>query len=302
MRGAGRALRFPHPAFRVGRRPACVCSNPWCPWGGVFESQSSGACRLRADGVSRHRYGIRSTGNDQPGNDRRTRPRCAGRGGPGRARHGATDRHRCDDRGNHRHQRSVSLSVSENRALRAEGEAARVQGTRADAGVERRIRVRSSDHARRRRHRYRRDRPRRHSLVGNGRSQIVRHRAASRGPEPADERAQFLDLALLVPGVSPTNTNSTQLFAETSALPGQGLSIASQRNLSNSFIVDGLSANDDAAGLSGIPFGVDAIEQFQVVTGGGQAELGRALGGYVNVVTRSGTNTLQGTRVQLFPR
>ena len=59
----------------------------------------------------------------------------------------------------------------------------------------------------------------------------------------------FLDLALLVPGVSPTNTNSTQLFAETSAVPGQGLSIASQRNLSNSFIVDGVSANDDAAGL-----------------------------------------------------
>jgi len=28
-----------------------------------------------------------------------------------------------------------------------------------------------------------------------------------------------------VPGVSPTNTNSTQLFAETSAVPGQGLSI-----------------------------------------------------------------------------
>ena len=31
----------------------------------------------------------------------------------------------------------------------------------------------------------------------------------------------FLDLALLVPGVSPTNTNSTQLFAETSAVPGR---------------------------------------------------------------------------------
>jgi hypothetical protein len=105
----------------------------------------------------------------------------------------------------------------------------------------------------------------------------------------------FLDLALLVPGVSPTATNSTQLFAETSAVPGQGLSVASQRNLSNSFIVDGLSANDDAAGLTGMPFGVDAIEQFQVVTGGGQAELGRALGGYFNIVTRSGTNTLHGT-------
>jgi carboxypeptidase family protein/TonB-dependent receptor-like protein len=105
----------------------------------------------------------------------------------------------------------------------------------------------------------------------------------------------FLDLALLVPGVAPTNIGSTQLFSETSAVPGQGISITSQRNLSNNFIVDGLSANDDAAGLSGITYAVDAVEQFQVVTSGAQAELGRALGGYINVVTKSGTNALRGT-------
>ena len=39
----------------------------------------------------------------------------------------------------------------------------------------------------------------------------------------------FLDIALLVPGVSPTNTASTQLFPETSAVAGQGISINSQR-------------------------------------------------------------------------
>ena len=105
----------------------------------------------------------------------------------------------------------------------------------------------------------------------------------------------FLELALLIPGVSPTNVASTQLFPETSAVPGVSLSVGSQRNLSNNFIVDGLSANDDAAGLSGITYGVDAVDQFQVVTSGAQAELGRALGGYVNVVTRSGTNILHGT-------
>lgn len=110
----------------------------------------------------------------------------------------------------------------------------------------------------------------------------------------------FLDVALLAPGVAPPNINSTQLFAETSAVPGVGLSVGSQRNLSNSFIVDGLSANDDAAGLSGVPYGVDAVEQFQVVTSGGQAELGRALGGYVNVATRSGTNDLRGTVYGFF--
>jgi hypothetical protein len=104
----------------------------------------------------------------------------------------------------------------------------------------------------------------------------------------------FLDLALLVPGVSPTNTASNQLFAETSAVPGQGISIGSQRNFSNNFIVDGLSANDDAAGLSGIFYGLDVVNEFQVVTSGGQAEFGRALGGYVNVVTKSGTNQFHG--------
>lgn len=104
----------------------------------------------------------------------------------------------------------------------------------------------------------------------------------------------FLDLALLVPGVSPTNTASNQLFAETSAVPGQGISIGSQRNFSNSFIVDGLSANDDAAGLAGTFYGLDVVQEFQVVTSGGQAEFGRALGGYINMVTRGGTNSLHG--------
>ncbi len=110
----------------------------------------------------------------------------------------------------------------------------------------------------------------------------------------------FLDLGLLVPGVSPTNTASTQLFAETSAVPGTGISVGSQRNFSNSFIVDGVSANDDAAGLSGIPLAVESVEQLQVVTSGGQAELGRALGGYVSVVTRSGANVLHGTAYGFF--
>jgi len=110
----------------------------------------------------------------------------------------------------------------------------------------------------------------------------------------------FLDLALLIPGVSPTNTAANQLFAETSAVPGQGISIGSQRNFSNSFIVDGLSNNDDAAGLTSAFYGLDVINQFQVVTSGGQAEFGRALGGYVNVVTKSGANDFHADLYEYF--
>jgi hypothetical protein len=93
------------------------------------------------------------------------------------------------------------------------------------------------------------------------------------------EGRNYLDLALLLPGVSPTNTASTQTLAETSEVVGQGYSINSQRNFSNSFIVDGLSDNDDAAGVAGNVFSLDVVQEFQVVTSGGQAEFGRALGG-----------------------
>jgi hypothetical protein len=104
----------------------------------------------------------------------------------------------------------------------------------------------------------------------------------------------FLDLALLLPAVSRTNTGNVQRFAETSAVPGTGISVAGQRNLANSFIVDGSSANDDAVELAGTFYSQEVIREFQVVTSGAAAEFGRASGGFVNIVTQSGTNSLRG--------
>src|SRR6185295_4527772 len=99
----------------------------------------------------------------------------------------------------------------------------------------------------------------------------------------------YLDLALLVPGVSKTNTGNNERFAETSAVPGTGISVAGQRNLANGFVVDGLSANDDAADLAGTFFSQEVIREFQVITSGGIAEFGRASSGIVNVLTQSGS-------------
>jgi hypothetical protein len=104
----------------------------------------------------------------------------------------------------------------------------------------------------------------------------------------------FLDLALLLPGVSRTNTGGVQRFAETSAVPGTGISIAGQRNLANSFVVDGASANDDSVELAGTYYSQEVIREFQVVTSGAVAEFGRASGGFVNIVTQSGTNDVHG--------
>jgi hypothetical protein len=105
----------------------------------------------------------------------------------------------------------------------------------------------------------------------------------------------YLDLALLVPGVSRTNTGSNQRFAETSAVPGTGISVGGQRNLNNGFIVDGLSANDDAADLAGTFYSQEVIREFQVITSGAVAEFGRASSGVINIITRSGTNNWRGS-------
>jgi hypothetical protein len=110
----------------------------------------------------------------------------------------------------------------------------------------------------------------------------------------------YLDLATLVPNVSRTNLRSTDRFAETSAVPGTGVSVAGQRNLGNNFVVDGLSANDDAADLAGTFFSEEVIREFQVVTAGGVAEYGRASSGTISVVTKSGTNQLSGSAYEFF--
>lgn len=137
-------------------------------------------------------------------------------------------------------------------------------------------------------------------LIESARTQVASTISANEVKVLPLNGRNYLDLALLVPGVSPTNTASTQLFPETSAVPGQGISVSSQRNFSNSFIVDGLSANDDAAGLASTFYGLDVVHEFQVVTSGGQAEFGRALGGYINMVTKSGGNLLHGDLYGFF--
>ncbi|MFL6253451.1 MAG: TonB-dependent receptor domain-containing protein, partial [Pyrinomonadaceae bacterium] len=111
----------------------------------------------------------------------------------------------------------------------------------------------------------------------------------------------YLDLAALTPGVTRTNPVANQRFPETSAVPGTGLSITGQHFINNGFVVDGLSANDDAADLAGTFYSQEVIREFEVITAGGIAEFGRAAGGVVNIVTRSGTNDFKG-RVYGFLR
>jgi len=63
---------------------------------------------------------------------------------------------------------------------------------------------------------------------------------------------------------------------------------------SNQYYIDGVNSTDPLTGTFSSNLNFDAIEELQVITGGMDAEYGRALGGAVNIVTRSGSNDFEG--------
>lgn len=73
-----------------------------------------------------------------------------------------------------------------------------------------------------------------------------------------------------------------------------GFSFNGQTARGNSITIDGISNNDLPNGGVRTSFSQDAIQEFQVVTDGFSAEFGRALGGIINIVTKSGTNSWHG--------
>jgi hypothetical protein len=63
----------------------------------------------------------------------------------------------------------------------------------------------------------------------------------------------------------------------------------------NAYFVDGLDTTDPVTATFGTNFNFDAIQEISFQTGGFEAEYGRATGGVVNLVTKSGGNTFSGT-------
>ena len=98
--------------------------------------------------------------------------------------------------------------------------------------------------------------------------------------------------ALLAPGVVPDGTFGLLSFR---GIPG-----------GNDFMTDGNDTTEtfynENAGRTRIPTQIsqDAVQEFQVLSGGYTAEYGRALGGVVNTITRSGSNEFHGTAFWFF--
>ena len=80
----------------------------------------------------------------------------------------------------------------------------------------------------------------------------------------------------------------------TGAAPTSGLNMSGQRGRSNLVNVDGADATDNS--INGVRSTVsqEAVQEFQIITNNYAAEYGRAAGGVVNIITRSGSNEFHG--------
>ncbi|MDQ3365866.1 MAG: TonB-dependent receptor [Myxococcota bacterium] len=76
---------------------------------------------------------------------------------------------------------------------------------------------------------------------------------------------------------------------------GLGVSFSGSSSLENQYYVDGVNTTGLTFGTVGSPVINDFIEEIEVITGGYNAEFGRATGGVVNVVTKSGSNEFKGS-------
>jgi len=100
----------------------------------------------------------------------------------------------------------------------------------------------------------------------------------------------FLNLTLLTPNV-----------ATVQGPDGDELTVAGQRGIHNNVSVDGADFNNPFFGEQRggqrppFTFNLDAVQEVVVTAGGASAEFGRSGSGFVNVITKSGTNEVKGS-------
>jgi hypothetical protein len=96
----------------------------------------------------------------------------------------------------------------------------------------------------------------------------------------------YLDYALLMPAAAPNTSTSAQ---------GVPLNMGGARGKESALLVDGFYNLDEGFAKVKQRYSEDSIQEFQIVNFGGAAEFGRAIGGIMNAVTRSGSNVVSGS-------
>jgi len=99
-------------------------------------------------------------------------------------------------------------------------------------------------------------------------------------------------LATLEPGVVTIRTQPALTITNNRPIRGLGtqLTVGGNRPTQNNYRVDGVSINDYSNGapgsVLGVDLGVDAIQEFSVITSNAEADYGKSSGGIINAVTK----------------
>jgi hypothetical protein len=110
----------------------------------------------------------------------------------------------------------------------------------------------------------------------------------------------WTQLATLQPGVDSVGSIQANTGGPDRARRGYGvqMTISGSRPTQNNYRIDGISVNDYTNGgpgsVEGSTLGVDAVQEFSVLTSNYSAEYGRTSGGIINALTKPGTNQLHG--------
>ncbi len=111
---------------------------------------------------------------------------------------------------------------------------------------------------------------------------------------PLDGRT-FLELSLTQPGTAPSAPGSP------GSIRGEfTVNVNGAREDSNNFLLDGVFNNDPKLNTFAINPPVDAIREFEILTGTYDAAFGRSAGAQINVALKSGTNKFHGTAYEFF--
>jgi len=112
-------------------------------------------------------------------------------------------------------------------------------------------------------------------------------------------RRNFLDYALLTPGVTDADNIADSSDFRVAQTPQSGLSFGGNNGRGNMAQVDGAETLGASGGVQAT-LSQEAVQEFQVVRNSYSAELGGASGGVINIVSKSGRNNFYGSAFGLF--
>ncbi|HEU0175440.1 MAG TPA: TonB-dependent receptor, partial [Blastocatellia bacterium] len=112
-------------------------------------------------------------------------------------------------------------------------------------------------------------------------------------------RRNFLDYALLTPGVADADNIADSSDFRVAQTPQSGLSFGGNNGRGNMVQIDGAETLNGSGGVQAT-LSQEAVQEFQVVRNSYSAEFGGASGGVVNIVSKSGGNGFHGGAFGLF--